>query len=78
MYKRSLFIICLFICLFSIASVSAGDVDTNVAATDGMDIQGELNIPADEVLEEDFSSTDDASGDEVPLKANPTTFTDLN
>ena len=78
MYKRSLFIICLFICLFSIAGVSAGDVDTNVAASDGTDIQGELNIPADEVLEEDFSSTDDASGDEVPLKANPKTFTDLN
>ena len=78
MYKRSLFIICLFICLFSIAGVSAGDVDANVAATDGMDIQGELSIHTDEVLEEDFSSTDDASGDEVPLKANPKTFTDLN
>ncbi len=78
MCKKSLLIICLFICLFSIVGVSAGDADANGTATDEMNIQGELSIHADEIPEEDLSSTDDASGDEVPLKANPKTFTDLN
>ena len=78
MWKKSLLIICLFICLFSIVGVSAGDADANGTATDEMNIQGELSIHADEIPEEDLSSTDDASGDEMPLKANPKSFTDLN
>ena len=78
MYKKCLLIICLVICLFSIAGVCAGDADDNLTASDEIDIQEELSIQADEMPEADLSSADDASRDDLPLKANTKTFKDLN
>jgi predicted outer membrane repeat protein len=78
MYKKSLFVICFVICLFSVAAVSAGGVDDNVTASDEIDIQEELSIKADETPDEDLASTDDVIGNDLPLKSNVKTYKDLN
>ena len=36
-FKRSLFVICIFICLFSVASVCASDVNENIVTSDDSD-----------------------------------------
>lgn len=86
-YKKGLIFICLIICLFSIASVCASDVNETVVASGGqsydlitvddnneivtLNNQNKDNVSVDENVE------NVATTDENELSANPGTFTDL-
>ena len=80
MFKRILTIICLVICLFSIASVCAGDVnDTAIASADVMELSQGDNILTDDLTTQEVDSpsalTDNGG---VILQTNDNgTFSDL-
>ena len=73
-FKKRFLIVCLIICLFSIVSVCAGDVNDTIVASD--DNQIELSQDSiDDVMEDDNLKSNEI--DKI-LTENPKTFTNLN
>ena len=71
-YKKGLIFICLVICLFSIASVVASEVNETVVASDDQIIEGNETITVEEQNVDEISTTD-----ENELSVTTGSFTDL-
>ena len=55
-FKRSLFVICIFICLFSVASVCASDVNENIVTSDDIQIEvSQIDLKNNELENLDLS-----------------------
>ena len=62
-FKKSLLIVCLVICLFAMASISASDADDTAIANED-NTQVELSSRSDEILTE---NNFEANGEDIPL-----------